>query len=416
MIQSKFNNNLKLYEQPIFVSFFLLVLYSILFILKLSFGIISNSLALQADAYDSLTDVIMYGAAIVGIWFANKKPNERFPYGYYRMENIISLVISILVFFTAYNIITQSIRGIIDFLNGKHNLLIITPLLICFLIISLTITFLSALYLRYIGIKSNSPAIKSEGSEKFFDVLISSSVLIGLIGALYGLYVLDLIISLFISIFIIKGAYEIFVSSTKTLLDAVIDFKQRTELYIFIEKFSKIKKIEKLEIRSYGKYIILELEAILSKNIPFAQIDSLKNNLERELKKKFPIIFKTIIIIHSPEISITKIAIPIKENKGLDSPISEHFGESALFALLTFEQGKLIEQEFLTNPYLNEEKRKGILISEWLINQKCDKIYLKKVVNKGPAILFENSYVEMEITEFSLLKEIINKEQKVPNE
>lgn len=406
-------NNLKFYEQPTFVSFFLLVLNSILFIFKLSFGLLSNSLALQADAFDSLTDIIMYAAAIIGIWFANKKPNEQFPYGYYKMENIISLIISIVIFITAYNIINQSIVGILNSMEGKTSIVIVSPMVIIFLIISLLITLLSAIYLRQVGKKSNSPTVQSEGSEKLFDVLISSSVLIGFIGAVFGLYIIDLIISLFISVFIIKGAYEIFVSSTKTLLDAVIDFDQRTELYNYIDQFPKIKKVEKLEIRSYGKYIFLEIETVLTKNFPLAQIDQLKNSLEQELKKKFPIIFKIIIIIHSPEISFTKIVVPLETNKGQDSSIYEHFGESPFFAFLTFQQGTLIDQEIMVNQFISEEKRKGLYIAEWLVKQKCDKLYLKKALNKGPSIVLENSYVQMEITEFSTLRQVIQKEEKI---
>ncbi len=80
-------------------------------------------------------------------------------------------------------------------------------------------------------------------------------MLVGFIGVLFNCYILDSIIGLIIAGFIIKGGYEIFIESTKTLLDAVIDFEERTELYNLIEQIPEIKKIDNLEIRSYGRYI-----------------------------------------------------------------------------------------------------------------------------------------------------------------
>ncbi|MFX1260158.1 MAG: cation transporter [Promethearchaeota archaeon] len=49
----------KFYGKPIFLNLLLLVLNLGLFISKIIFAILTNSLALQADAFDSLTDIIM---------------------------------------------------------------------------------------------------------------------------------------------------------------------------------------------------------------------------------------------------------------------------------------------------------------------------------------------------------------------
>ncbi len=48
-----------------------------------------NSLALQADAIDSITDVIFIITGLIGIFFAQKKPNKKFPYGYYRSSCLL---------------------------------------------------------------------------------------------------------------------------------------------------------------------------------------------------------------------------------------------------------------------------------------------------------------------------------------
>ncbi len=410
---TEIRDDLKFYEQPFFINIVLLLCNAILFTFKLIFGILTNSLALQADAYDNLTDIIMNITAFIGILFTKKKPNEKFPYGYYKLENIISLLISLLIFFTAYNIIVQSFVDIINYIRGNPKTIYFSSLVFLFLIVSLLITIILMLYLKLIEKKSGSPIIKSEANEKLFDIFISLSVLIGFIGALFNFYILDSIIGLFIAIFIIKGGYDIFLSSTKTLLDAVIDFDNRTELYSLIEYTPEVKKIENMEIRSYGRYIFLELEISLSKDFPLSQINSLKNKLSLKIMNNFPSIFKIIIIVRSQEKDIIKIAIPLKNNQDLNSFISEHFGESPFFGFVEFNKGILSKFEVLPNKFAHEEKRKGIFISEWLILQKIDKLILKKSLKKGPSLIFNNNLVEVILTNLDNINEIINYEKKL---
>lgn len=410
---------MKFYESPIFLNFFLLFVNISLFISKYIFSLLTNSIALQADAFDNLTDIVMVFAALIGIIYSRKKPNEKFPYGYYKIENIISLIISLFIFYTAYNIILYSIRDIRDFISGDLKVINISISIFIFLVISFIITLCSSFYLKIIGKKTKSPIIESEASEKFLDNFISLSVLAGFIGACFNVFLLDSIIGLFIALFIIKGGFDIFLNSSKTLLDAVIDFDKRTELNKLIESFPKIKKIESLEIRSYGKYIFLEVIVSLNKDLSLAKVQTLKNLIITKTKERFPQIFKVIILTQTQEKPITKVAVPLLDNNGLNSRISDHFGEALFFALFEIEENEkesqLLNYNIITNKFIKEEKRKGILISDWLISFKIDKIYLKKDLKVGPKLIFEKSLILMEMTKLDKLNDIINHELKLSN-
>ena len=406
------NKNLKIYEQPIFINLFLLISISILFVFKLIFSIVTNSLALQADAFDNLTDIVMYFTAIIGISFTNKKPNEKFPYGYYKIENIISLIISIFIFLTAFFIIIQSFSDISDFVAGNQKTTNLSPIVFSFLIISLIFSIMIVIYLKLVYKKTMSPVIESEANEKLFDVFISSSVIIGFIGLTFNFYILDVLVGLVIVLFIIKGGYTIFITSTKTLLDAVITFDNRTELYKLVEDTLYVRKIENMSLRSYGRYIFLELEVSLVKSFPITQINTFSNNLKNEIKGKFPSIFKIIIIAESQDTNITTIAVPLENNEGIKSNISKHFGKCSFFALLKFEDFSFREIEIFSNKFEFEEKRKGILVSNWLISKKVDKIYLKEPLNEGPSLLFKNNLTEVIFFDLESLTQIINIESK----
>ena len=402
------------YKKPVFLNLILLIVNLGLFISKLIFSILTNSLALQADAFDSLTDIFMALVAFIGLIYTNKKPNEKFPYGYYKIENIISLIIAIFIFITGYNVISQAFTDVLSFFSGTEKIIFVTPEIFIFLISTLLISIILTFYLTYVGKKVSSPIIISQASEKLYDNFISASVIIGFIGAIFNIALLDSIIAVIIAIFILKGGYDIFITSTKTLLDAVIDFDNRTELYNLIQHHPKVDSLEKLEIRAYGKYVMAEITIRLNKNLHLNQILMLKKNLSQEIISKFPQIFRILIFIQTPQINLIKLAVPLENNNDLDSKISDHFGESSFFAIVDIkvdENTKSLEgYTIITNKYKDVEKRKGILISDWLVSMKIDKIYLKKELKTGPKLIFENSLVLTEITSFQSLNQIISDE------
>ncbi|TXT67502.1 MAG: conserved membrane protein of unknown function [Promethearchaeota archaeon] len=406
-------SELKLYEKPSFINFVLLAVNSLLFTIKIIFSIYTNSLALQADAFDNLTDIVMVITSLIGIIYTNKKPNETFPYGYYRLENIISLIISIVIFFTAYTIIRDSITEIIDFFQGEYKEVLVSPLIIAVLIISIMISFITTLYVIMVGKRASSEIIESEAKEKLMDNFISLTVLFGFMGAYFDLFILDSVFGLIIAIFIIKGGYDIFIRATKTLLDAVINFERKTELYDLIESFPKVRHVDNLEIRAYGKYNFLEADLELSKDLNLSKVDLLKRKLSNKIQNQFPEFFKIIITTHAQKVKRTKIAIPLANNEGLNSNIYDRYGEAPFFGIVMLEDNEFHKLEILKNQYATREKRKGILVSDWLISNNIDKIYTKIQLQKGPKLVYENSFIEAKVTNCNRLEELIMKEEDV---
>ncbi|MHA1144057.1 MAG: cation diffusion facilitator family transporter [Candidatus Helarchaeota archaeon] len=398
------------YARPIFTNIILLVLNVFLFIFKMIFGFMTRSIALQADAFDSITDVVMVITGLVGIIFATKKPNERFPYGYYKTENIVSLIIALLIFYTAYDIIMNSIQAIQGFFLGIPREILVSPEVFIFLFISLGFSIFLTIFLKISGKKSQSVIIQSEANEKIFDNLISLSVIVNFVCAFFRLFIFDAIFGIIISFFIIKGGYDIFKISTKTLLDAVVKYDRRVELEDYFRKVPLIKSLKSVQIRGYGKYVVIEAEFTLRRDLPLSQIEKFKAQLEREIKKEFPSVFKVIMLIRAQSKKLVRIAVPLRNNQGRESDVSGHFGESSHFAIFEIRDGTLVNLTIFENPYMNEKRQKGILVSEWLISQKIDKIYVKESLKKAPNLIFNSRFTEIVQCDVKKLKDIILKE------
>jgi len=72
-------------------------------------GLVSNSLALLADAGHMLSDVAALGLSLFALWIAQRRPTSQRTYGYYRAEILAALVngaalvvVAILIFIEAY--------------------------------------------------------------------------------------------------------------------------------------------------------------------------------------------------------------------------------------------------------------------------------------------------------------------------
>lgn len=163
---------------------------------KFVLSIVAGSLALRADAIHSLVDVFGSIALILGLIISGRK-TKSFPYGLYKVENLVSVIIALLLFLAAYEIVREAITGettaalYTRWVLGAVSALILVPLL----------------FGRYevgVGKTVNSPSIIADGSQFKADVLSSSVVFIALIGQHFGLP-LDRIAAVVIAVLIVRG-------------------------------------------------------------------------------------------------------------------------------------------------------------------------------------------------------------------
>ncbi len=70
----------------------------VLFGIKYIFSTLSGSIALKADAFHSLSDVVASSTVFIGLIIAKRK-TKSFPYGLYKVENLVSVMVAIAIFY-----------------------------------------------------------------------------------------------------------------------------------------------------------------------------------------------------------------------------------------------------------------------------------------------------------------------------
>ena len=169
---------------------------------------------------NSGADIVVALGIIIGIKFSEKKPSHKYPYGLHKIENIIELFIAFGIFYAGYIIIAESIIHFGTSQTSDPDLgLIITG-------ISLFISVILMIYLTKKGKQMNSPMIIAEGKDSKVDILSTSLVFVGLGGYYFGISILEPIVGIILGILIFKVGVDIFLHSTKILLDAVINYEK----------------------------------------------------------------------------------------------------------------------------------------------------------------------------------------------
>jgi predicted Fe-Mo cluster-binding NifX family protein len=71
--------------------------------------------------------------------------------------------------------------------------------------------------------------------------------------------------------------------------------------------------------------------------------------------------------------------------------------------------GRVKEGQILGNPFLDEEKARGIRVAEWLTEHKADVVLIREDLSgKGPVYVFGDAGIELRQTSVDTLEEVVH--------
>ncbi|MBF0322783.1 MAG: cation diffusion facilitator family transporter, partial [Magnetococcales bacterium] len=163
-------------------------------------GLLSGSIAVGAEAVHNLVDMLGSVGVVVGLRLSRKK-NSAFPYGLYKVENIVALLIALLILLAGYEIIKEAVFA-------PPAPVEISLSLMLGVLLTLIIPVFFGLYTVRVGQRGNSPSLMAIGQEFRMHALTSGAVLLGLAGQAMG-WQLDRWAGLFVVLFILQTSWEL---------------------------------------------------------------------------------------------------------------------------------------------------------------------------------------------------------------
>ncbi|MCK5732281.1 MAG: cation transporter [Tenericutes bacterium] len=260
-------------EKRMLITFILNFLFTIIEFIG---GIITNSVALLSDSIHDLGDSISIGIAIFLEKKSRKKPDKDYTYGYLRFSMLGALISSIILLIGSGYIIFEAVNRIL-----KPEL-INTELIIYFSIFGVIVNGIAALNISK-GKSLNEKAITLHMLE---DVLGWVALLIAsLVMHFTDILILDAILSLAFSVFIIYHVVKNLSSIFKVLLEGSPSHINIEEIKSKLLKINKVKDIHHLHIWSLtDRYEAVTLHAIIMDNLKPKEITEIQNNIINELQ------------------------------------------------------------------------------------------------------------------------------------
>ena len=143
-----------------------------LFTAKLAIGILMNSLAVMADAFNNLSDAASSVISFMSVKIAQKPADEKHPFGHGRVEYIAALIVSFLVIEVGITLLKSSAGKL---KNPEEITFDLIPFL--FLVLSVGVKLWMAFFNRKLGKRINSQVMLATSADSLGDVVTTLSLI-----------------------------------------------------------------------------------------------------------------------------------------------------------------------------------------------------------------------------------------------
>ncbi|MBU7013211.1 MAG: cation-efflux pump [Theionarchaea archaeon] len=220
---------------------------------KFGVGFYINSIALIADGFHTLSDLLTSLVVIIGFKFSQQPPDEEHPFGHGRYEDIASLIIAILLAIVGAQFFISSIERL-------YRPEIVKGSVVFFLVILSTAAAkeILARYSLYLSRKINSHALLADAWHHRSDALAVIPVAFGILASIYGYYWVDAISGMLVSGVIVYVGYTIARDASSTLLgkappdDLIFQVKR-------LASHAGITDIHSVNVHHYGERKVISM-------------------------------------------------------------------------------------------------------------------------------------------------------------
>ncbi len=376
----------------------------ILVALKGIVGVFTNATVLIADALHSFIDLVGIASAFFGLKLASKKPDERFPYGYYKAESLAALFISFLIMYGAIELAREGIRRIFTMPTIHYPFI---ALLVAF--VSAVVSLFISRYESSIAGKINSQAMSASAQEAMMDVISSALVFLAIFLAWIRVPYAESLVTIFVALIILKIALENIKSSVFALMDVSPDKKLEERIRELINSTSGIEELRDLKLRRAGPFIFGEATISVRKHLDVDRAHRIADIIEKKVKAETPQLESILIHVepHKPEIQT--IVVPVEEHKELKSRVSDHFGRAKYFMVVVVDKKskKIISHECIENPYRHKKIRAGLSAVRYILQKKKIDAIVTKEIGEISFHTLRDNLVDVYQTKGNTAKDVI---------
>jgi cation diffusion facilitator family transporter len=234
---------------------------SVLIVIKLTVGIMMQSVSVISEAVHSGLDLI---AAVIA-WFAvresGKPADEDHPFGHGKIENVAGTIEAVLIFGAAIYIVYEAVMKLHEGKIGIESLGLGAGVMA----VSAIANFLVSNHLMKVARKTDSVALEADALHLRTDVYTSAGVLGGLVAIkLTGLTILDPIVAIVVALLIIKAAWDLTRSAFFHILDVSLPEDEAQVIHdVMAEYTGRYSEYHKVRTRKSGHIRHVDMHLVI---------------------------------------------------------------------------------------------------------------------------------------------------------
>ncbi len=257
---------------------------TILIIIKLAIGILSGSVAVLASAIDSMLDLIVSAFNYFAINKAEKPADEQFNYGRGKIEALAAViegtVITMSGVFIFYEAVKKAYKG--DVVTHLSPSIIVMS-------ISMVLTVGLVIFLNYVAKKTDNMVIKADALHYKTDIFSNGIILVSLVVVYFtDFHLIDSIMGILISVYIIYSAYEIIKDGVYMLLDAALDEEVVNKIKEIIESEEEVNDYHYLKTRKSGNTNFVDVHLVFDTDISLLRAHQAADRVEEKIREINP--------------------------------------------------------------------------------------------------------------------------------
>lgn len=249
-----------------------------LLIIKGSIGFLTNSQAMIADSANSAGDIFASVMTFIGNKIASEPKDDSHNFGHGKAEYIFSLFISISMIVVAAKLLFDSAYSLIhkNYMEFSWTLVIVC-------IITIIIKFCLFLYTNKLCKKYNNILLEANSKDHRNDCVVTTFTLISVLATLVGIYWLDGVVGIGISIWIAITGVKIFLESYNVLMDKSLDEDTKDLILNIIRNCDKVQDIINFYTTPVGYQYMVVLTICVDGNMSTFASHALADTLENEI-------------------------------------------------------------------------------------------------------------------------------------
>jgi cation diffusion facilitator family transporter len=251
---------------------------------KLAAAAVTGSVGLFSEAAHSATDVVASALAVASVRAASVPADEEHNYGHGKIESLGGFAESILMGAIVVYIVFESVPRLMTPRPLGHTsmaLLVMTGSAIASLVVGT--------YVRRVGERTESLALKTNGRHLSIDFWTSTGVLAALALYRFGHWQqADPVIALLLGGWIGRNAFQMGREAFQQLIDRRVSDEDLELIHDALQRDDRILSYHKLRTRHSGSFHYIEVHVVVPRDQSLLQAHDIADTLEHRIESFLP--------------------------------------------------------------------------------------------------------------------------------